>query len=265
MGWRSFLLLTAAAAVAAGGCGSSGGATGGKDGGGPSDGGVGAADGPTQDGGGPSGSTGCAAYPGALFCDDFETAGTFATNWPTTTGVAPVVATSPTAYSPTHVASAIGDASDHSVMQHILPALLPNQTVRVAFSFRLVEDPGDFALVSNVALSANDDVGLQVSTSVEQGQLTVELLNDASQFPSADAGPESLSLMALAKGEWVRVELDFDLSDPGGVKVLVNGAMAANMPYVPGQMVTGTYQGDLQLEAGESIQVDFDDVVIWQP
>jgi hypothetical protein len=254
-------------------CGSAASTAAAKDGGGGDDAGVvrdgGGADGamgiPDADGGSP-GASGCAAYPGAVFCDDFETAGSFAANWPATTGVAPVVTTSPTAYSPTHVASAIGGASDHSLMQHALPAILATQTLRIAFSLRVEQLPSAYALVADVSVSASGDLGMNVLLSVEQGELTVELLNDASQFPGPDAGPTTVPLATVTNGSWVRVELDVDVSDQGSVKALVDGSMKAELPYVPGQSgFTGTYQGDLQLEAGESTSIDFDDAVIWQP
>jgi hypothetical protein len=216
---------------------------------------------------GPGGSSGCSAYPGAAFCDDFETAGALAQNWPNPTGNAPVVVTSPTAYSPTHVASLV-DATANSNMFHSFPTILASQKLRLAFSARVIDAPRGVTLLANPSFDSvgtmQEDLGLQVTVSLEAGQLTVELLNNSGITEPADGGPE-LSVAPFLIGTWMRVELDFDVSDTGSVKVLVNGALAATLPYVPATTgYTGSYEGSVMLSATDSASVEYDDVVIWQ-
>jgi hypothetical protein len=125
----------------------------------------------TSAGTGTAGSgTGCSAYPGAVFCDDFENASTFDANWPLITGTPPMVTTSPTAYSPTHVASAIASGSFPSNMGHPLPPILKSQRLRIAFSFRVLDGlsggqmgylgtyQGDLLLTATAADIDYDDV-----------------------------------------------------------------------------------------------------------
>jgi hypothetical protein len=222
--------------------------------------------GSTGPGAGTGGSgTGCSAYPGAVFCDDFETASTFDTNWPLMTGTPPTVTMSPTAYSPTHVASALASADGGlpSNMGHPLPMLLRTQRLRVAFSFRVLAGLPAATNVATVSLHGTDSNGFDANVDIEQGKLQVELLNDASPSPPPDAGSPWIKVADVSPNEWVRLELDVDVSDQGSVRALVNGAPIATLIYSPAQAgYSGTYQGDLLLTA-TAAAIDYDDVVLW--
>jgi hypothetical protein len=228
--------------------------------------GCGSAGGAGSGGAGSGGSTGCSAYPGAAFCDDFETAGTFAQNWPNPTGTLPLVVASPTAYSPAHVASLVSTTTN-SNMFHSLPTILASQKLRIAFSVRVVDAPRGYALLANPSLDSTgtmEDLGLQVTVALDAGQLAVELLNNSGLTEPADGGPD-LPVAPFPVGTWMRVELDVDVSDAGSVKVLVNGALKATLPYVPAETgYTGSYEGDLMLSATTSTSVEYDDIVVWQ-
>jgi hypothetical protein len=212
---------------------------------------------------GPGESAGCVDYPGAVFCDDFEKPGSFSANWSDDTGNPATVVSSATAYSPTHVASLVS-LGPSATTSHSLPTILTSQRLRIAFSVRVMDAPRAYVVLADITLAASvRSVGMNIGLQLDDGELTVQLLNDMMPPPGSDAGAE-VPLMALATGEWVRVELDCNVSTTGSVKVLVNGAPSTTLPYSPGESFNGDYYGNLGLLATDSASVQFDDVVVWQ-
>jgi len=272
------------------GCGSSGNrgsagdsAAGGADGSGGSSG-----------SGGSGGSTGCAAYPHAAFCDDFEdeTDASFATNWPgvpysEAQFVRPVVITSPSAYSPTHVLHAdaefVADAGSagqrFSLIGRNLPTLLPTQSVSVGFSVRVVSfTPAEGGYESGPSPDFqvsfySPQPGIVPSCLVEFQGLdpTHYLVNMCGQ-----QGPngEPTTSFAFVPGTWQRITVSASFgpteAGTGTVTLAVDGSPIKSVPLSTGTATgVSSYTGTLSLgsfgyDETPSMVLDLDDVVIEQ-
>lgn len=297
------LSLAGAAAVCAWiGCGSgSGNHAGAGDAGGNGDTSSGGSGSGSSGGGSGSGgssssgsSTGCSAYPNAAFCDDFEneTDASFATNWPGTPYdnpefLRPVVITSPTAYSPTHVlhesAQFIADAGNagqrFSQVGRNLPTLLPTQSVSVGFSVRIVSFT-DVEGGYESGPSPNFQVQFYpVGSSAGPGCLVEFQGADPTHYyvnmcGQPGPGGSPTTTVAFAVGTWQRISVSatFGPTDAGTgtVTLAIDGAPVESVP-MSGQPGTGviSYTGTLALGAfgydqTPSMTLDLDDVVIEQ-
>lgn len=283
--------LVVAAVVAAGAAGAVGVACGNEG----SAGGAGvSSSGSSSSGGSGSGaSTGCAAYPGAGFCDDFEreTDASFAANWPATPYatnpqfVVPAVIESPTAYSPTHVlhtdAELVVDAGSagqrFSEIGRGLPTVLATQRVSVGFSVRVVSfvaaeggyESGpspDFQISFNAVRGAGPSCLVQF-----QGQDATHYWINACGV-LRDGGYPTASV-AFTPGTWQRfvVSASFGPTDAGTgtVTVTADGAVVLSVPMGEGAATATEYGGSLTLgsfgyDQTPSMVLDIDDVVIEQ-
>jgi hypothetical protein len=277
------LAITPAVLVAIGAaCGSSGSSSGG---GGGSGGGVASS--------GSGGSAGCAAYPGAGFCDDFEneTDAAFFTNWPSAPYrtnpqfLLPVVQTSPSAYSPSHVLHAEADFAPDSgsagqrftLIGRGLPTVLASQTLSVGFSMRML---------SFVAAEGGYETGpspdVQISFNAIEGAGPSCLVELQGKDPThywatvcgvlVDAGFPTTSV-AFTLGTWQRLTVAASFASDGGstglVTLSVDGTVVASEPMGGGGTASTQYSGSLSIgsfayDETPSMVMDIDDVVIEQ-
>jgi hypothetical protein len=247
----------------------------------------------SSSGGSSGGGTGCAAYPNAVFCDDFEheTDASFAANWPSAPYatnpqfVVPAVVESPTAYSPTHVlhadaefATDAGNAGQRfSEVGRGLPTLLATQGVSVGFSVRIVS-----FVPAEGGYESGPSPDFQIVFSALKGQGPSCLVQFQGKDPThywvsacdvlQDGGYPTASV-AFTPGAWQRlvVSASFGATDAGTgtVTVTADGALVLSVPMGKGAATATEYGGTLTLgsfgyDQTPSMVMDLDDVVIEQ-
>jgi len=232
-------------------------------------------------------SIGCAQYPGAIFCDDFEneTPAVFGSNWGGTPYapadphlLEPIVITSDSAYSPNHmmhteaeyVASEGSDGERLSEIVHGLPTLLLTQSVHVGFSFRIVAAGNDGA--GSDGAGADLAVDFFTRNPGIVASCNVSIQNNALSGCVQHEGPR---LIAMPIGVWRRVQIDADLmpagSAAGTVTIAIDGQAVETGSFdsMPGS--DNTWTGLLALggaafdpDIAPRTVIDLDDIVVEQ-